>query len=119
MRKIGELNYRVIKLLDLSLTENSPIYIGEENIKHIEKYHLKDFKRYEKDISKIISFPTYVSKNPKNNSIEYIKVYKEKKEYILVAVRPSSSGTLYVRTLFVMSQKKVTKYWIKKAFKIF
>jgi hypothetical protein len=73
--KVGELSYRVIKLLGLSLQEGSPIYIGKENIRHIKKSHLRDFQKYGKDINKIISFPNYISRNPKKNSIEYIKVY--------------------------------------------
>jgi len=117
--KVGELSYRVIKLLGLSWQEDSPIYIGRENIKHIKKSHLKDFKKYGKDINKIISFPTYISKNPKKNSIEYIKVYEDKKDYVLVAVRPSSRGILYIRTLFIMSHEKIAKYRIKKVLKMF
>ncbi|MBA7712453.1 hypothetical protein ES703_121430 [subsurface metagenome] len=117
--KVGELSYRVIKLLGLSLQEGSPIYIGKENIRHIKKSHLRDFQKYGKDINKIISFPTYVSRNPKKNSIEYIKVYEDKGDYVLVAVRSSSSGILYIRTLFIMSYEKIAKYWIKKVFKIF
>jgi len=117
--KVGELSYRVIKLLGLSLQEGSPIYIGKENIRHIKKSHLRDFQKYGKDINKIISFPTYISRNPKKNSIEYIKVYEDKKDYVLVAVRPSSSGILYIRTLFIMSYEKIAKYWIKKVFKMF
>ena len=35
--KVGELSCHVIELLDLSLQEGSPIYIGRENIKHIKK----------------------------------------------------------------------------------
>jgi len=117
--KVGELSYRVIKLLGLSLQEGTPIYIGKENIRHIKKSHLRDFQKYGKDINKIISFPTYVSRNPKKNSIEYIKVYEDKGDYVLVAVRPSSGGILYIRTLFIMSYEKIAKYWIKKVFKIF
>jgi len=117
--KVGELSYRVIKLLGLSLQEGSPIYIGKENIRHIKKFHLRDFQKYGKDINKIISSPTYVSRNPKKNSIEYIKVYEDKGDYVLVAVRQSSSGILYIRTLFIMSYEKIAKYWIKKVFKIF
>jgi hypothetical protein len=117
--KVGELSYRVIKLLGLSLQEGSPIYIGKENIRHIKKSHLRDFQKYGKDINKIISFPTYISRNPKKNSIEYIKVYEDKKDYVLVAVRPSSSGILYIRILFIMSYEKIAKYWIKKVFKMF
>jgi len=92
--KVGELSYRVIKLLGLSLQEGSPIYIGKENIRHIKKSHLRDFQKYGKDINKIISFPTYIPRNPKKNSIEYIKVYEDKGDYVLVAVRPSFSGIL-------------------------
>lgn len=50
--KVGELSYRVIKLLGLSLQEGSPIYIGKENIRHIKKFHLRDFQKYGKILIK-------------------------------------------------------------------
>ena len=112
---VGKIDKRVIKLLNLTIPDNTPIYIRQEKIKRIEVKHPADFKIYGKDISKIIKSPDYIAKHLKNNSISYIKVYSEIGDYVLVAIRPSKSGKYYVRTLFIMADEKVYKYWIKNA----
>jgi len=116
-RKIGKIDDRVIYLLDLNLPEGTPIYINNNNISRIKRKHPNDYAKYGKDIVDIINKPTYITQHPINKSIEYIKVYKEEQDYVLIAIRLSSGGNYYVRTLFIMSDKKVYKYWMKKAFK--
>ena len=59
-------------------------------------------------IKKIISSPTYVAKNPKQDSIEYIKEYKNDNKFVLVAV--SNKGNLFTRTLFTMTDRKKNIY---------
>ena len=54
--------------------------------------------------------PTYIAKNPKQDSIEYIKEYKENSEFVLVAVRITKKGRMFVRTLFTMTQRKKNIY---------
>ncbi len=68
-------------------------------------------------IADIIREPDYIAKHPLKPSIEYIKVFTEKNgDHVLVVVRASGSGTLFIRTLFVMDSKKVAKYHDKSAF---
>jgi hypothetical protein len=116
-RKIAEITSRVIYLLNLAIPEGTPIYINDNNLEQIKRKHPNDFTKYSNDLIEIINKPTYVSQHPINKSIEYIKVYKEVQDYVLVAVRVSYGGNYYVRTLFVMSNEKIYKYWIKGAFK--
>ncbi len=52
-------------------------------------------------ISDIINNPTYVAKNPNQDSIEYIKEYLVENEFVLVAVRTSNKGKMFARTLFI------------------
>lgn len=61
-------------------------------------------------IKDIIRKPTYVAKNPNQGSIEYIKEFRENDEFVLVAVRISTKGTLFAKTLFVMSERKKNIY---------
>jgi len=118
-QKISKITVRVITLLSLNILEDTPIYITNNNIVQIKKKHPEDFAKYGNDLLEIINEPTYISLHPINKSIEYIKVYKKEKDYVLVAVRVSYSGSYYVRTLFVMSNDKVYRYWLAGAFKAY
>ena len=75
-KQIGVLNKEVIKLLELNYEEEIPIFLGQSNIMHMKKEHPNAFIKYGNNIEDIISNPTYIAKNPKQNSIEYIKEYK-------------------------------------------
>ena len=105
-KKVGIINKRVRELLDLDISKNSPIFIGESNIRHIKERHPEDFKIYGKKIQEIIKNPTYIAKNPKQGSIEYIKEYKIYNDFVLVAVRISNNGNFFVKTLFRMTKRK-------------
>lgn len=109
-KEIGKVNKRVIELLDLKYKKEIPIILGDSNIEHMKRQHPKDYETYGKDISNIINNPTYVAKNPKQDSIEYIKEYKINNEFILVAVRITNKGTMFARTLFKMTERKKDIY---------
>ena len=112
-KQIGIVNKKVIQLLDLKYTKEPPIIIGESNLAHMQKEHPKDFEKYGNNIEDIINNPTYVALNPNQNSIEYIKEYKIDDEFVLVAVRVTNNGTMFARTLFVMTERKKEKYLSK------
>ncbi len=57
-------------------------------------------------IGKIVNNPTYVAFNPNQESIEYIKEFIDNKEHVLVAVRVTTSGVWFARTLFIMTERK-------------
>jgi hypothetical protein len=116
--KVGEIDEAVIKILNLSVEPNSPILIGEQNIQHMIDKHPEDFEKYGDKIAEILSNPDYIAKHPNKPSIEYIKVYfdEEKDERVLIAVRATTKGIHFARTLFVMSDEKVKKYEEKGAF---
>ena len=109
-KQIGKVNKKVIKLLNLDYKEELPIILGDANIEHMKRQHLKDYNKYGKDISNIIEHPTYVARNPNQGSIEYIKEYKIDNEFVLVAVRISNRGTMFAKTLFTMTERKKNIY---------
>lgn len=115
--KVGEIDEIVIRLLNLSLKPNKPIFIGEQNLQHIKDRHPEDFEKYGEKISEILTNPDYVAKHPRKDSIEYIKVYydEEQSDHVLVAVRATTRGINFARTLFVMSEEKVKMYEEKGA----
>ena len=117
--KVGKIDDIVISILNLSIDPDTPIFLGETNLEHMKNEHPEDFEKYGDKIEEIINNPDYVAKHPKKDSIEYIKKYydKQKQDYVLVAVRASSSNIYYARTLFVMNDVKVKKYKAKNALK--
>lgn len=111
---IGVLTQKVVDLLNLNFKVGEPIYIGDSNLEHIKRKHPNDYKKYSDLIREILTNPEYIAKNPhkQNSTIEYIK--REKEEYILVVVRATAKGKLFVRTLFVMDPRKVKRYKSKQ-----
>lgn len=112
-RPIGKITKKIIKLLELDYNEEKTIFIGDENIKHMKEEHTEDFKKYGSKIKQIIKNPTYLARNRKKNSIEFIKKYKiNKDEYVLIAVRVSNNNVHFARTMYVMAEEeKVEKYF--------
>ena len=113
-KQVGIINKKVIKLLGLDYKKELPIFLGDSNIEHMKRKHIIDYQRYGSDIERIIANPTYVAKNPKQGSIEYIKEYKINNEFVLVAVRISNKGTMFVKTMFTMTKRKKTIYLLKR-----
>lgn len=106
--KIGELSQDIIDLLNLQEKPRN-IKFAFDRIPHCEK-HKTDFKdefSYYKSmelIPQIISNPEYVGYNKKNNGIEYIKRLDD---LTLVAVRLKSSGDLFLRSIYPISDVKL------------
>lgn len=109
-KQIGKVNKRVIELLKLEYKEELPIILGDANIEHMKRQHPDDYDKYGDRIKDIINEPTYVAKNPNKGSIEYIKEYKVDNEFVLVAVRISNRGTMFAKTLFRMTERKINIY---------
>lgn len=110
-KQIGLVSKKIIQILGLNYNKEEPIFIGEANINHMKKQHPEDFEKYGADIEDIIKNPTYLARNEKKNSIEFIKEYKIDNEYVLIAVRISSNDVHFVRTMYVMDNIKVQKYF--------
>ena len=110
-RAICKINKKILKYYGINVLMNK-VYIGSANIQHIIASHPADYNKYGRDIKKIVSNPDFVSRKPNDPSasIEFIKNYQSDNCYILVAVRASLSGVFYVRTIFKMDIKKVSRY---------
>ena len=109
-RIVGTISAQVIALLGLNIPDNTPIFLGDSNVEHMQSRHLKDFEKYGCHISDILKSPDYVARNPKDQSIEYVKEYKIDEEYVKVAVRISNSGTFYARSLYVLNSGRVNRF---------
>lgn len=108
--KIGKFSIKIIDLLNLNIPENTEIYIGNQNREHMEKKHSHDYYYYYHLLPNIISNPDYVGIEPKNNSIEYIKeVSIDPNVIIKIAIRVSSNGKYFVRTMYNISDHKIQR----------
>ena len=110
-KQIGKVTKKIINILGLDYKEEEPIFIGESNIKHMRDEHPEDFKKYGANIEDIINNPTYLARNEKKKSIEFIKEYKIDNEYVMVAVRVSNKNVHFARTMYIMAEEKVNKYF--------
>lgn len=109
-KRIGKISQNVINILNLNIEEDTPIFIGEANIEHMQNRHPEDYKKYGKFIPDIIENPTYIARDEKKNSIEYIRKYIINNEMVMVVVRASGKDKYFVRTMYVMAEEKINKY---------
>lgn len=117
MQKVGTISPRVAATLGLSGVDNAPIYLGATNIAHMQSRHPADYQKYSREIPNILAAPDYVGLNQKDGSIEYVKGFIVDGEYVKVAVRVSSSGTHYARSLYTLNSNRVRNFITKGTLK--
>ena len=106
-RRIGQLAQEVIDMLKLDLPAGTPIMIGDGNVRHMQNSHPDDYNTFGFMIEEIIASPDYVTINPGDGSIRYVKRVSA---IIHVGVRASGSNKLFARTLFKISEEKLQLY---------
>lgn len=104
---VGIITQNIIDLLQLSFEPGTPILLGESNIDHMRTEHPEDFAKYFDELENILKSPDFVAVHPKNGSVQFVKVFDN---LVMVGVRVSSSGALFARTLFSMSDGKIKSY---------
>jgi hypothetical protein len=100
---VGFITEEVIKLLSLDAEPNTPIYIGETNIEHMQSDHLDEYQKYGKRISSIIANADYVRFKEDDNSIEYVRKFGK---FIKLAVRITSTGHYFARSLYFIKKSR-------------
>lgn len=108
--KIGEIKSEVIHALSLSVSEGTPIYLGSSNIEHTINKHPFDYNKYGKYIGLIVNEPDFVGLNAKNQSIEYVKEFLIDEDFVKVAVRASSIGKYFVRSLYTLNTERAIRF---------
>ena len=108
--QIGSFSAPVINALGINIPEGTPIYIGDSNIEHIKSRHPYEYSQYFSDIGDIIADPDYVGQNPKDQSIAFVKVFQLGSEYIRVAVRITTKGTYFAKSLHLLSTCNAERY---------
>jgi len=102
--EVGEISLEVIKLLGLSLSESTAIYVGASNVAHMAREHNYEFNRFYNRIPFIISNADYVRLKKDDESIEYIKFLGK---YIKLAVRIAGDKKYYARSLYFVEADRV------------
>lgn len=112
-QQVGSIKNNVINALGLTMADNTPIYLGDSNVQHMNLRHPADYQKYGKHIPAILDDPDYVGVNPSDDSIEYVKEFLIAGEYVKVAVRIAGSGKYYARSLYVLNPNRVRNYIAK------
>lgn len=108
---IGYFSQKVIDTLHLTtIAPGTPIFIGDSNIEHIKNRHPYEYEKYFPDIHEIISNPDYVGINPSDSSIAYVKEYFVASEYVKIAVRVTTKGTYFAKSLHALSSYNAERY---------
>lgn len=55
MKPVAFIPKTAIGILELKISPNTPIFIGETNIEHIKSRHPYEYKKYFRDIGQIIA----------------------------------------------------------------
>ena len=113
-KKIGEITLEVIKLLNLPLSQATPVYVGITNIAHMASEHSYEFYRFFDKIPNIISTADYVRLKSEDNSIEYAKSFGK---YVKLAIRVAGDGNYYARSLYFIETNRVENLVKKGEFK--
>lgn len=116
-QKVGMISPRVAAVLGLNELAGSPIFLGDTNTAHMMASHPNDFQKYGKEIQNILQSPDYVGVNQKDSSIEYVKEFLVDGDFVKVAVRVSSSGKHFARSLYVLGQNRVQNFIAKGTLK--
>ena len=109
-RKIGTISKQISDILGTPDKAGKDIYIGDANITHMKNRHFDDYQKYGKHINEIVNNPDFVGINPKDQSIEYVKEFHVDDDFVKVAVRVSSGGYYYARTLYVLKNSRVNNF---------
>ena len=110
MEVVGHISQSVIDILKLKMAPNAPVFIGETNIEHIKNRHPYEYEKYFIEIGTIIGSPDYVGLNPKDSSILFVKLFELHGEYIRVAVKVSSEGRCFAKTMHLLSTCNAERY---------
>ena len=109
-KRVGEVSVAVSLVINRPEFAGKQIYIGDSNIAHMKNAHPDDYLKYSDRIEEIIAAPDYVGLNKKDDSIEYVKEYYINGDYIKLAVRATTTGVFYARSLYTLNRGRVNRF---------
>ena len=116
--QVGTITQDIINVLGITnIKPNTPILLGDTNIKHMQTSHPADYQKYSSHIVNILYSPDYVGVNKKDNSLEYVKEFKIDNEFVKVAVRISLNGNVFARSMYILNNNRVNNFIAKGTLK--
>lgn len=103
---------KFLSLLKLDAPQDINIYLGNSNLEHMKTSHPEDFEQFGAELVNILAYPDYIGYRKKDGTFEFVKEFEINGKHVKVAVRASSNGVLYARSLYVLNEEKV-KHWIE------
>ena len=106
--KIGTLNEKYLKTLDINNCKCLNVYLNPGAEKHMKLKHPEAYKRYFKNIKYIIRRPDYRGLNPRvKDSIERIRTYS--KDVVLLSIAINRKGYLYLSSMYSIGPYGISK----------
>lgn len=110
IEKLGVVGEIIVNCFNLSISPDTPIYIGLSNRIHMENAHREIYLQYQSCMQEIIAYPDYVGVNPHDDSLEYYKKYGDVTVNIKLAVRPTGKGIYFAKTLYDINEHSLSSY---------
>ena len=108
--QVGTITQDIINILGITyIKPDTPILLGDTNIKHMQTSHPTDYQKYGSHIENILCSPDYVGIIKKDNSLEFVKV----------AVRISLNGNVFARSMYILNNNRVKNFITKGTLKRF
>lgn len=113
IQKLGVVGKDIVNKFNLTISPDTPIFIGLNNRIHMENKHGEIYRQYSDCMSDVISSPDYVGINPHDNSLEYYKDYDGNIIHIKLAARPTKKGVFFARSMYDVNDVSLQSYLSK------
>lgn len=113
IEKLGIVGKEIVDKFNLSISPDTPIFIGLSNRIHMENSHREIYLKYSECMSEVICSPDYVGINPHDDSLEYYKDYDGNIIHIKLAARPTKSGVFFARSMYDINDVSLQSYLSK------
>lgn len=113
IEKLGVVGKDIVEKFNLTISPDTPIFIGLNNRIHMENNHSEVYRKYSECMSEIISSPDFVGVNPHDNSLEYYKNYGNEIIHIKLAARPTNNGVFFARSMYDVNDISLRSYLSK------
>ena len=113
IEKLGVVGSDIVNKFNLTISPDTPIFVGLNNRIHMENKHGEIYRQYSDCMSDVINSPDYVGVNPHDNSLEYYKDYDGNIIHIKLAARPTKNGVFFARSMYDVNDVSLQNYLSK------
>ena len=110
IEKLGVVGQVIVDKFNLSISPDTPVYVGLHNRIHMENRHEEIYSKYADCLGDIIQSPDYVGVHPNDSSLEYYKNFGDTVIHVKLAVRPTKNGVYFARTVYEINEVSLNSY---------